>query len=62
MMNVFGKIKGLMPATRRSVTNIDSKLNEITDTLVKLTKRMEQIDKKLNEVTELGKKNGKQMP
>lgn len=61
MMNVFGKIKGLMPATRRSVTNIDSKLNEITDTLVKLTKRMEQIDKKLNEVTELGKKNGKQM-
>lgn len=59
MSNVFGKIKGLMPATRRSVTNIDGKLNEITDTLGKLTKRLEQLDKKLNEVAELEKKQVK---
>lgn len=61
MSNVFGKIKGLMPATRRSVTNIDGKLNEITDTLGKLTKRLEQVDEKLNEVANSEKKLAKDM-
>lgn len=49
-MGFINKIKQLLPATRRSVENVDGKMNEIVAKLNKMSNALEKMDRQITDV------------
>ncbi len=49
-MGVINKMKQLLPATRRSIENVDGKMNEVVAKLNKMSNALEKMDRQITDV------------
>lgn len=49
-MGVINKVKQLLPATRRSIENVDGKMNEVVAKINKMSNALEKMDRQITDV------------